>query len=88
MREVSSLQLTDIMHAAVEDNGENLVEDGLVIQVGGGHGAKEEQGKVEEEQFIYLETTAMDGSISNTAAPRAVIISEPPFFQNTHLCFN
>ena len=51
VREVPSLQLTDIVHAEVEDIGEDLVEDGLVIQAGGSHGAKEEQGK-EEEQFI------------------------------------
>ena len=86
VREVPSLQLTDIVHAEVEDIGEDLVEDGLVIQAGGSHGAKEEQGKEEEEQVIYLETTAMDGSISNTAAPRAAIIYEPPLLQSTHLC--
>ena len=40
VREVPSLQLTDIVHAEVEDNGEDLVEDGLVIQAGGSHRAK------------------------------------------------
>ena len=69
VREVPSLQLTDIVHAEVEDIGEDLVEDGLVIQVGGSHRAKGKQVLVrEEEQFIYLETTAMDGSISITEA--------------------
>ena len=35
--QVPNLQLTDIVYAEVEDIGEDLVEDGLVIQAGGSH---------------------------------------------------
>ena len=42
--------------------------DGLVIEGHPGAEVKEEVGKDDEEQFIYLETTGVDGSISSTEA--------------------
>ena len=58
VREVPSLQLTDIVHAEVEDIGEDL------------------------------ETTAMDGSISNTAAPRAALYMNHRFCKAHIYVFN
>jgi len=59
------VRLCDVVNPNVTDGpGEDLNEEGLVDE----RSVKEERLKDEEEQFIYLETTGMDGSISITEA--------------------
>ena len=59
-------QLPDDVHLCdvVNPNVTDGPEESLVDE----RGVKEERLKDEEEQFIYLETTGMDGSISITEA--------------------
>ena len=55
----------DLVNSNVRDSLlDETIEKGLVIEPG----VKEEKIKDDEEQFIYLETTGMDGSISITEA--------------------
>ena len=61
----NNVHLCDIVNPNVSDSlGDETIEEGLVIEPG----VKEEKMKDDEEQFIYLETTGMDGSISITEA--------------------
>ena len=61
----NDVHLCDIVNPNISDSpGEETLEEGLISQ----HGVKEEKMKDDEEQFIYLETTGMDGSISITEA--------------------
>ena len=59
------VRLCDVVNPNVTDGpGEDLNEEGLVDE----RSVKEERLKDEKEQFIYLETTGMDGTISITEA--------------------
>ena len=59
------VRFCDVVNPNVTDGPvEDLNEEGLVDE----RSVKEERLKDEEEQFIYLETTGMDGSISITEA--------------------
>ena len=61
----NNVHLCDIVNPNVSDSlGDETIEEGLTIEPG----VKEEKMKDDEEQFIYLETTGMDGSISITEA--------------------
>lgn len=66
----ATMDLSNIVHhSVVDDMGEELLgEESLVKAEWGGEEVKEETVVEEEEQFIYLETTGMDGSISITEA--------------------
>jgi len=65
----STMDLSNIVHrTVVDDICEDLIDDDLIIG-GKTEGVKEEKEQDEEdEQFIYLETTGVDGSISITEA--------------------